>query len=395
MAQLCSRSSPATSSSRRSSSAASTSRPQAHPRQDSLRKPQQRTDTLLDFLLLLVLPGLWQPQRDPAAGTRGFHFPTEQAGLQEGKSLGTHSQPAAPSQPLVGWESRARTGACSALGMPILGQGCSKEPSLSPRVSVLSIPTPGPEKSTWDFLQALAHHSHTPCPEDTCPCRGLLIQAGRSRGAIPPLLTTTGHPNQTPPPFPTTPPAFGSARHRGPGTATTARGKGEDGRGSLPTGLLGNPARSLCMPRPRTACSRRVQCPPLAARCLGARWTIREGVCSCIPRTEPNSLPEPGARPSGGDGSGAPAPGSGIKAPSSAHNGRLRAGPGQLRGHVPALAAGGETPAQKGLKGDKTVLKSTAKVRQNSQKMVGGNKKKKTPPKGGSLNRKKWWKKGA
>lgn len=168
---------------------------------------------------------------------------------------------------------------------------------------------------------------------------------------------------------------------------------GEDGRGSLPTGLLGNPARSLCMPCPRTACSRRVQCPPLAARCLGARWTIREGVCSCIPRTEPNSLPEPGARPSGGDGSGAPAPGSGIKAPSSAHNGRLRAGPGQLRGHVPALAAGGETPAQKGFKGDKTVLKSTAKVRQNSQKM-GGNKKK-TPPKGGFLNRKKWWKKGA
>lgn len=234
MAQLRSRSSPATPSSRRSSSAASISRPQAHPRQDSLRKPQQRTDTLLDFLLLLVLPGLRQPQRDPAAGTRGFHFPTEQAGLQEGKSLGTHSQPAAPSQPLVGWETRARTGACSALGTPILGQGRSKEPFLSPSISVLSIPTPGPEQSTWDFLQALTHHSHTACPEDTCPSRGLLIQAGRPRGAIPPLLTTPGHPNQTPPPFPTTPPAFGSARHRGPGTGRTEGDRFPPGSSATP-----------------------------------------------------------------------------------------------------------------------------------------------------------------
>lgn len=32
--------------------------------QDSLRKPQQRTDTPLDFLLSLIFPGLQQPQSD-------------------------------------------------------------------------------------------------------------------------------------------------------------------------------------------------------------------------------------------------------------------------------------------------------------------------------------------
>lgn len=92
----------------------------------------------------------------------------------------------------------------------------------------------------------------------------------------PPQGTQT-HPNASLLPFPN---HGKSQRHHG-------AGQGERTEGS-PTHSLLIPGRFSALP-------------------VMPRWQVdnqRRCLCSCIPRTEPNSLPEPGARPSSGSGMG-------------------------------------------------------------------------------------------
>lgn len=130
--------------------------------QDSLRKPQQRTDTPLDFLLSFILPGLQQPQSDlrlPQPSSQPQPAPRHPVGQQRlpspprssstpsllpascpprgagrltrrGQTPGKRFPACCPipvaHSPLgcvyTGGEARGRTGSCFALEIPVLEQ---------------------------------------------------------------------------------------------------------------------------------------------------------------------------------------------------------------------------------------------------------------------------------